>query len=67
MTKEASELVNEFKFMFSTGTDEMPLSFAKKCALKCVEKMKISHENWSTEQWEVYDELNELKKEIEKL
>jgi len=62
--EKAKELVGMYDTTLGTYQGFL---HSKKCALICVAEMKASHKNWSTEQWEVYDELDELKKEIENL
>lgn len=66
--KEALYLVNLFKQSVRPWVDhETQVRECKSCAITHIKLLIESHKKWSTEQDEVLEHLNEVKKEIENL
>ena len=60
--EKADELYNIFDMIIYSDQDEHDQT--KRCSIRCVEQMILSHEIWSTEQDEYLDYYNEVKHEL---
>ena len=60
--EKADELYNIFDMIVYSDQDEHDQ--CKRCSIRCVEQIILSHENWATEQDEYLDYYNEVKNEL---
>ena len=60
--EKAKELYNTFDMIIYSDQNEHDQ--CKRCAIRCVEQMILSHEIWATEQDEYLDYYNEVRHEL---
>jgi len=60
--EKAEQLYNIFDMIIYSDQNEHDQ--CKSCAIRCVEQIIVSHDNWATEQDEYLDYYNQVKHEI---
>ena len=60
--EKAEQLYNIFDMIIYSDQDEHDQ--CKRCAIRCVEQIIVSHDNWATEQDEYLEYYNQVKHEI---
>ena len=63
--EKAKQFYNIFDMIIYSDQDEHDQ--CKRCAIRCVEQIIVSHDNWATEQDEYLEYYNQVKQEINKL